>query len=95
MALCVEIRVSPSSGKSQCQLDKAGRLKCFLKSPPERGAANKELIKILAQALRVPLANVTIITGLTSRTKTIKIDTSITYEELLQKLGIEKQETLW
>lgn len=91
MALTVEIKVVPSSGKQQCKLDKSGILKCYLKSAPERGLANAELVKMLAHALALPQNAVEIIAGQTIRNKKIKIHTQLTYDQLLSKLGIEKQ----
>ena len=91
MALTVMIRVVPSSGRSLCVLDKNERLRCFLKNPPEKGKANKELCKIIAKACKKPQDCVQIIMGQTSRSKTIKIESDLTYEQLLFALGIEKQ----
>lgn len=89
--LIIEVKVVPSSGKSGCILDKAGRLKCYLKSPPERNEANAELIKLFAKALKLTQNEVQIIAGATSRTKKLKIKTSITEDELLAHLGIQRQ----
>lgn len=95
MALICEIKVVPSSGKSACKLDKNGMLKCYLKSPPENGKANKELIKMLAKELGVSQDEVEILSGETSRNKRIKIDRDFTFDELLVKLGIERQMPLF
>ena len=95
MALTVEIKVVPSSGRNTWMLDKAGTLKCYLKSPPERGLANKELIKLIAKALGIPKSDVEIVAGATSRKKRIKIETNITLEQFLAALGIERQQSLF
>jgi len=95
MSLVVSIKVVPSSGKSSCVLDKNDNLKCYLKSPPEKGKANKELIKLLAGELSIAQQKVSLISGLTSRNKKIKIDLDITFEQLLEKLGIECQQKLF
>jgi len=91
MPLVITVKVIPSSGRSQCSLDAAGRLKCHLKSPPERGKANTELCAMLAKAVRVTRDAVTIMAGQTSRTKTVKLDADITFDQLLAALGIERQ----
>lgn len=91
MALIVEIKVIPSSGRSKWILDKSGVLKGYLKSPPERGLANEELIKNIAKALKLTQKEVTIISGLTMRNKRLKIDANITYDQLLGALGIDWQ----
>ena len=93
--LIVEVKVVPSSGKSQCILDKTGRLKCYLKSPPERNEANMELIKLFAKALKLTQQEVAIIAGETSRNKKLKISKKLTLDELLAQLGIQRQLSVW
>lgn len=93
MALMVTVKVVPSAGRQSCILDKSGGLKCFLKNPAERGLANNELIKLLAQAAAVPQNSVIIISGQTSRTKRIKIESTLTLEALMLRLGIELQQS--
>ena len=51
MTIVLDIKVVPSSGKQRIEVDKTGKLKCHLKSPPEKGKANHELIKFLSQKL--------------------------------------------
>ena len=91
MALVIEVKVVPSSGRSQWLLDKSGMLKCYLKNPPERGLANDELVKTLAKALGIPQAEILIIVGAASRTKKIKISRELTRDQVLAALGIEQQ----
>jgi len=95
MSLIVTVKVVPAAGRSCCLLDKADNLKCHLKSQPERGKANAELCALLAKAAGVGRNQVTIVTGQTSRTKRVKIDTEITFEQLLAALGIERQTSLF
>ena len=54
MTLTCTIKVVPRSGKQKAVLDKTGRLKIYLKSPPEDGKANKELISYMSSMLKVP-----------------------------------------
>lgn len=89
MALTLKIKVVPCAGKSAWQLDKNGNLKCFLKSAPEKGAANKELIKTLSKHLKIPQQDIEIISGLTDRNKTLKIHTALTEIEFLALVGIQ------
>ncbi len=95
MALIVQIKVVPSSGQSRWIIDKSGILKGYLKNPAERGLANEELVKTIAKALRITQNHITIVSGATDRNKRIKIDTNITYEQLLAALGIERQLTVF
>ena len=92
--LIFEIKVTPRSGRSEVTLDNQGRLKAFLKSAPEDGKANRELLKLLSRALRCPQSAVSIISGATHRTKTIQLDLSLSYEEVLSRLGLSYQTSL-
>ncbi|MFT6765743.1 MAG: hypothetical protein ACJAZS_000631 [Alteromonas naphthalenivorans] len=94
MALILEIKVVPQSGKSCFELDKKGDLKCFLKSAPEKGAANKELIKLLSKQLKIPQNDIEIIAGLIVRKKKIKLHIALTFEEFCDKMGLSHQENL-
>lgn len=47
-----------------------------LNSPPEKGKANHELVEYLAGALKMPRAAVTIVRGVASRHKTVRIAAS-------------------
>ncbi len=95
MSLIIQIKVVPSSGKSKWLVDKSGILKAYLKSPPEKGLANEELVKTIARALRLPQTQVGIISGATSRIKRIKINAELRYEQILKALGIEEQTSLF
>ena len=93
MSLILEIKVVPSSGFSKITLDKAGVLKCYLKSPPEDGKANKELIRLWADLLGVTQSAITIISGLISCKKKIKITAPLTLQDVLHKLGLDVQQS--
>lgn len=88
MGLIVEIKVVPQSGRQEWQLDKNGQLKCFLKSAPEKGKANQELIKFIAHTLKIPQYHIELISGQTTRLKKVKIFTDLSYEQFLAKLGL-------
>lgn len=92
MTQLIDIKVVPSSGKNKWALDKSGKIKCYLKSPPEDGKANKELISILSKLLNIPQLNIFIVKGLTSRNKTIKISKEISREEFLKLVGLQELE---
>ena len=50
------------------------RLKVRLAAPPVDGRANAELLRFLADAFGVPLRNVGLVRGETSRQKTVRVD---------------------
>lgn len=95
MALIISIKVVPSSGKTGCILDKNGTLKCFLKSHPEKGKANQELIAFFAQLLKIPKKNIDIISGLTSKTKKIALHTHLSMQQFFEILDIPEQTSLF
>jgi len=94
MTLVIEVKVIPSSGKQQCTTDKSGTIKCYLKSAPEGGKANAELIKFLSKQLKVSQKQITILTGTTSRKKRIKIDAKLSRELFCKQMGIFLQQTI-
>lgn len=55
-------------------MDADGTLKVRLQSPPVDGAANEELIAMLAAAFGLPRRAVTIAGGAHARTKRVKLD---------------------
>lgn len=91
MAVIIDIKVIPQSGKQFFKLDKNDRIVCYIKSAPERGLANAEAIKLVAQLCKITLADVTIIGGSTSRNKRIKINTILTHDQVLAALGLSRQ----
>lgn len=50
------------------------RLKVRLAAPPVEGRANAELLRFLAEAFGVPLRNVRLVRGETSRHKVVRVD---------------------
>ena len=89
MPFIFEVKVFPSSGKKGWSIDKSGNLKCYLKSPAEQGKANEELIKSVAKALGVTQNMVSIISGLQSRKKRIRVEADMTFNKFLELLGID------
>jgi uncharacterized protein len=91
MAVLLEIKVTPQSGRQQFVRDKSGIIKCFLKSAPEGGKANEELMKLIGKLVGVPQEHIRLIQGATSRKKVLKIDTTLDQRAVLQRLGVEIQ----
>ncbi|QQR53686.1 DUF167 domain-containing protein [bacterium] len=87
----IDLVVVPLSGRQAILKDKNGRIKLFLKSPPEGGKANCELVKYIAGILGLVQQDVSIVNGATSRKKRIAVATPLTLEVVLQLLGIENQ----
>lgn len=81
----VAIKVIPKSGRSELKFE-GDVLKVWLKSAPEDGRANVELVRILAKYLDIPRAHIEIFRGKSSRNKAVNIS-GITLEEMKKTLA--------
>ncbi|MBE9227067.1 DUF167 domain-containing protein [Phormidium sp. LEGE 05292] len=72
-----QVKVKPNSKQQKIQEEADGSLTVHLKSPPVDGKANEELIKLLAKKFNVSKSQITIKSGLSSKTKLVEIDTDI------------------
>jgi uncharacterized protein (TIGR00251 family) len=69
----IAVRVIPRSGRSGVAGTRGGALLVRLNAPPVEGAANDELVAVIAAALGVSRRAVTIVSGERSRTKRVRI----------------------
>jgi len=67
------VRVHPGARRNAITGIHDGALKVSLTTPPTDGRANQALIAFLAGELHIPRARVTLLTGATSRTKSLRI----------------------
>lgn len=68
------VKVIPGAPKTEVREEMAdGTLKVALAAQPEKGEANQELINYIAKALGVRKYQIKIISGLTERTKLLKV----------------------
>ncbi len=72
--MIIKVRVVPKSGHQKIEETGSNSFKVYLKSLPEGGKANKELIKFLSEKFDIPQSLIEIIKGKTSRNKIIKIN---------------------
>ena len=70
----LDVHVRPRSSRAAILGVRDGALDVALTSPPADGAANSELVRILAKALSVRAADVSIVVGSSSRTKVIAVN---------------------
>ena len=70
----ITVYVQPRAARTELAGLHDGQPKIRLAAPPVDGAANAELVAFIAQQLNVPKRNVRIISGLSSRHKTVEID---------------------
>jgi len=70
----ISVRVIPRSPRSCVDGVRAGAWLVRLRTPPVDGAANAELIDVLAAALGVPKRAVAIVSGEHARAKRVRIE---------------------
>lgn len=71
--LSFTVRVVPRASRTEVVGEANGVLRIRLAAPPVDGAANEELVSVLARALRVSRSAVTITAGQTSRLKRVAV----------------------
>ena len=71
--IIINIRVVPRAGKSGLAGTRGDALLVRLHAPPVEGAANGELIDVIATVLDVPRRAVSIVAGERSRTKRVRV----------------------
>lgn len=70
----LRIKVLPRSNKTEfVEMREDNSLKIRLKAVPEKGKANKELIKFLSEEFKTKKENILIISGQTAQIKLVKI----------------------
>jgi uncharacterized protein (TIGR00251 family) len=68
-----DVRVIPRAAKAGIAGMREGAVLVRLNAPPVDGAANGELIEVVADALRVPRRSVTLVSGARSRQKRVQV----------------------
>lgn len=81
----LRLTVVPGAQRTQVVGLLGDRLKVRLAAPPEKGAANQELIAFLARRLNLPKSSLKLIGGAQSRTKVVTV--SDPSSELEERLG--------
>lgn len=85
MSVILDVRVIPRASRPGLAGTRDGALLVRLSAPPVEGAANAELIQLLAKALDVPKRQVTIVAGERGRLKRVKLE-GVTAERVAEKL---------
>ena len=85
MAVFIDVRVIPRAARPGLAGTRHGALLVRLSAPPVEGAANAELIQLLAKALDVPKRQVTIVAGERGRLKRVKLE-GVTAERVAEQL---------
>jgi uncharacterized protein (TIGR00251 family) len=83
------VRVVPRASRSEIAGVYEGALRVRIAAPPVEGAANSELVRLLAKKLRVPQNAVRIISGTGSKNKIVRVQgvTPAAVSELIDRNG--------
>lgn len=69
----LRVRVQPRASRTEVVGEHDGALKLRLAAPPVDDQANRELVRFVAKALGVSPSRVRLVSGATSRSKTLEI----------------------
>lgn len=72
--IIIPVKVQPNASKERIVGEYNGQLKVAVTAAPEKGKANKAIIKLLAEKLDTKISSIRIISGETSREKRVFID---------------------
>lgn len=81
-----EVWAKPRAKKSRIVGERGDAVEISLAAPPVDGAANEELVRVLASVLDVPKRAVTIVRGDTSQRKLVEV-AGVTAEEARRRLS--------
>lgn len=87
--LIIYVEVTPEQGYKGWHLLPGNKLKTYHKEPESRDT-NEYLIKTLAESLGISHSHITIIKGIETRFKEIKIGQDVTIEALCEALGVKR-----
>jgi len=86
MNKCVlEFKVIPGASTTELADLEGEMIRVRVAAPPEKGKANKELIRFLAKSLGIPKTTVVLLSGKTSRRKRIQVN-GIGKEQVMRTL---------
>jgi len=89
----LKIKAQPGASRSEfAGLYGEEALKVRIAAAAVEGAANKELVKFLSKAFRVPKSSIRFKSGETAKIKVIELPYSEKFEEFLGELGVSSEE---
>ena len=86
----LEVHLQPKAHRSEIVGLHGGALKIRIQAPPVEGKANEALLKFLAKVLGLPRKRLQILSGLTSRRKSIYIS-QVDLDFVSQRLELKKK----
>lgn len=70
----LRVRAQPRASRSEIVGEHGDAVRVRLAAPPVDGAANDELVRVLAKALHIAPSRVSVVAGATGRDKVVHID---------------------
>ena len=83
----LRVKVAPGASRDRIVGWLGESLKLQVRTQPEKGKANTAVISLLANLLQIPVTRLRVVSGGSSRTKTIEID-DMCATELREKLSL-------
>jgi uncharacterized protein len=71
--LTFAVRIVPRASRSEIAGEYNGALRIRIAAPPVAGAANRELIRLLARVFKLPQSAVEIVSGTASKSKIVRL----------------------
>ena len=90
-AALLRVSLRPAGGRDGIGGIRAGALAVVVSAPPVDGRANEALRKLLARAAGIPPRRVSIVKGLTARTKTVRFE-GLSRAQVADRLGLAEGE---
>ena len=91
-AVRFEVHAKPRARRSRIVGEQGEALVVQLAAPPVDGAANAELVELLASVLSVPKRDVTLARGESGRVKLVEVR-GLTADEVRARLGVRSSST--
>lgn len=82
----ISVHVQPNARRSEIVGIEKGAIRLKIAAPPEKGKANRELIRFLSQQLKISQSYIRIERGLHGRNKVVCIS-GLDYDQILQRLA--------
>lgn len=82
------IQVQPGARTSEVVGEHGGALKIRIAAPPLEGKANEALLRWLSRRLDVPMRNLALESGASSRAKRILVTCDLSADDLIRRLGV-------
>jgi uncharacterized protein (TIGR00251 family) len=70
----IRLRVQPRAARTEVAGEHGDALRVRVTAPPVDGAANKAVVRLLAEQLRVPASTIRVVAGETGRTKVVEVE---------------------